>query len=133
MAAPIMTDISTYKEQLQAGEEEARKAACIALGKTQNPEAVPILIAALNDELRSVRRAAHECLIPFADERAVVPLVAAAADGRLDFNAVAYSLERKFGVEDAYPMVWEALQKNADADVIETARPFYENWRKRVG
>jgi HEAT repeat protein len=128
-----MTDISTYEAQLRSGDEEARKTACIALGKTKNPQAVPLLIGALDDELRSVRRAAHECLIPFADERAVVPLVAAAADGRLDFNAVAYSLERKFMVEDAYPMVWEAIKENGDADTIETARPFYENWRKRVG
>ncbi len=128
-----MSDISTYTQQLQTGDEEVRKAACIALGKTNDPQAVLPLIAALGDDLRSVRRAAHECLIPLADERAVPPLIAAAADGRLNFNAVAYSLERKFGVADAYPRTWAALTEYGDADVIAAARPAYETWKKRQG
>jgi HEAT repeat protein len=128
-----MSDIPTYTKQLQSGDEEARKVACIALGKTGDPAAVPVLIGALSDDLRSVRRAAHECLIPFADERAVAPLIAAAADGRLDFNAVAYSLERKFGITDAYPRTWAAVVAGDDADVIAAARPFYETWQKRQG
>ncbi|MEO0565760.1 MAG: HEAT repeat domain-containing protein, partial [Chloroflexota bacterium] len=90
-----MTSLNELARQLREGDEEAKKAAAIALGKTRDAEAVPHLVAALGDDLRSVRRAAHECLIPFADTRAVEPLIAAAADGRLDFNAVAYSLERK--------------------------------------
>lgn len=128
-----MSDIRTYTHQLATGDEEARKAACIALGKTNNPEAVPPLLAALDDPLRSVRRAAHECLIPLADGRAVAPLIAAAAAGRLDFNAVAYSLERKFGVADAYPRTWAALVAQGDADVIAAARPAYAAWQQRQG
>jgi HEAT repeat protein len=126
-----MSEIKQLVVKLQSGDEEARKQAAIALGKTGKAEAVPHLINALEDELRSVRRAAHECLIPFADTRAIEPLINAAADGRLDFNAVSYSLERKFGVPDAYPQTWEALQDHGDAQVIDHARPAYERWLAR--
>jgi len=126
-----MPTIEEMAHQLQSSDEETRKHAAITLGQTDDPAAVPHLIAALDDDLRSVRRAAHECLIPFADKRAVQPLIEAAADGRLDFNAVAYSLERKFGITDAYPRTWAALENHGDESVLTAARPAYQRWQAR--
>lgn len=123
--------ISQLADQLRNGDEEAQKAAAIALGKTGHPEAALPLIEALHNEKRSVRKAAHECLIQLRDDRAVQPLIDAAADGRLDFNPVAYSLERKFGVEDAYPRTLAAVEAKNKPDVLEKARQAYALWEKR--
>jgi HEAT repeat protein len=124
-------DISQLTDQLQSGDEETRKQAAMTLGQLNTPEVVPPLIAALDDPLRSVRKAAYECLIATRDPRTIAPAIAAAADGRLDFNAVAYSLERKFHVEDAYPRIWAALQTHGDTAIIEKAKPAYTRWQKR--
>ncbi|MEL6150810.1 MAG: HEAT repeat domain-containing protein [Chloroflexota bacterium] len=126
-----MADIEQLAAQLRDGDEETRKQAAIALGQSGSLEAVPPLLAALNDPLRSVRKAAYEVLIATRDPRTIEPAIEAAAEGRLDFNAVAYSLERKFDVADAYPRTWAALQTHGDAEIIAKARPAYERWQKR--
>ncbi len=126
-----MTDIQQLAAQLRDGNEEAQKQAAIALGSSGDPDALPPLVQALHDDRRSVRRAAQDSLITLRDSRAVEPMIEAAAEGRLDFNPVAYSLERKFDVKDAYPRTWAAVQAHGDTDVIAAARPHYERWQSR--
>ena len=126
-----VADVTQFAKQLRSGDEETQKQAAIALGKSGHPAALSPLVAALHDEKRSVRRAAQDSLITLRDERAVEPLIEAAAEGRLDFNPVAYALERKFGVADAYSRTWEAVQAYGDMDVIAAAKPLYERWLAR--
>jgi len=126
-----MTNVTQLAAQLREGDEEAQKQAAIMLGNSGHSEALMPLVAALQDDKRSVRRAAQDSLITLRDNRAIDPMIAAAASGRLDFNPVAYSLERKFGVADAYPRTWAAVQAHGDADVIAAARPHYQRWQSR--
>jgi HEAT repeat protein len=119
------------KQKLRDGDEEDRKLAAITLGKSGDAAAFAPLAAALNDPLRSVRRAAQDSLITLRDPRAVDVMLIAAAEGRLDFNPVAYALTNKFGVADAYPRLWELLQQHGDEATIEAAHPAYERWQQK--
>jgi len=78
-------NIDTYVRQLQYPNTDMRVYAAEKLGQSKNPNAVPHLIQALNDEKLSVRLAAIDALGHLQDHRATQPLLPFLRNERLRF------------------------------------------------
>lgn len=75
-----------FADLLQSPEEALRVRAALAMGRLQEPWAVPLLISALADKSRAVRARAAWALGQMHDERAVRPLIQALAGTQADVH-----------------------------------------------
>jgi vesicle coat complex subunit len=98
---------------VQALQDEAwwvRKAACEALGKIGDPQAIPPLLQALQDEAWWVRKAACEALGAIGDPQAIPPLLQALQDEAWWVRKAACEALGKIGDPQAIPPLLQALQ-----------------------
>jgi HEAT repeat protein len=97
-------------QALQDEAWEVRKAACWALGKIGDPQAIPPLLQALQDEAWGVRKAACWALGAIGDPQAIPPLLQALQDEAWWVRAAACEALGKIGDPQAIPHLAQALQ-----------------------
>ena len=120
IAAYFERSLGVVRERTNLHERRAwrRAAAAYALGDMVSVNAVPALLATLDDSDRDVRAAAARSLGRIADPRAVQPLVGALARGRVPHGIAAHAL---LGTGGAALGPLRALLKDQDADVRAVA------------
>jgi hypothetical protein len=99
---------------VQALQDEAwwvRKAACEALGKIGDPQAIPHLAQALQDEAWEVRAAACEALGAIGDPQAIPPLLQALQDEAWWVRKAACEALGAIGDPQAIPPLRKALEE----------------------
>jgi hypothetical protein len=100
----------------EADDEEMRRYLALVLGYTQDPQSVPLLVEALDDEDSQIRIYALWALGAMGDERAEEPLVAALGDPDPGIRkTAAYALGELGRTESAVAL--EPLLADAVADV----------------
>jgi HEAT repeat protein len=92
---------------------KVRRAACEALGAIGDPQAIPHLAQALQDEAWEVCKAACEALGAIGDPQAIPPLLQALQDEDRSVRAAACKALGKIGDPQAIPPLLQALQDEA--------------------
>jgi HEAT repeat protein len=107
-------------QALQDEHRWVRAAACEALGKIGDPQAIPPLLQALQDEDWEVRKAAYEALGAIGDPQAIPPLLQALKDEAWGVLEAACEALGKIGDPQAIPPLLQAL-KDEDWWIREAA------------